>query len=61
MVPNIFMDVNLLREVEDRYDHVSRVIRGNDGEILLTIQREEFYEVFDLYEPSSTLILVALN
>lgn len=43
MVPNVFMDVNLLRAVADRYELVSRVIRGNDKEVLLTIRREGFY------------------
>lgn len=31
VVPNVFMDVNLFKVVADRYDHVSRVIRGNEG------------------------------
>lgn len=42
VVPNVFMDVDLLKVVADRYDPISRVIRGNEGEILLTIKREEF-------------------
>lgn len=55
------MDVDFLKAVVDRYDPVLRVIRGNDGEILLTIRREEFQEIFDLYEPSPSLVPVDLN
>lgn len=55
IVPTMFMDVDSLRAVADKYDSISRVVRGNKGEALLIIQREEFQEVFDLYEPSVIL------
>lgn len=56
LVSSVFMDVDILNVVANRYDPVSRVIRGNEGEILLTIRREEFQEVFDLYEPYASLV-----
>lgn len=55
------MDVYLLKAIANKYDLVSRVIRVNEGEILLTIRREEFHEIFDLYEPSANLVQVDLN
>lgn len=42
VVLNVFMDVYLLRVVVDRYDPILRVIRGNEGEVFLSIIREEF-------------------
>lgn len=49
------MDVDLLREVVDKYDPISRVVRGRKGEVPSSIQREEFQEVFELCEPSAFL------
>lgn len=61
VVPNVFMDVDLLKAVVDRYVPVLRVIRGNEGDILLIIRREEFKEIFYLYESSATLVQIDLN
>lgn len=61
VVPNVFMDVDLLKAVVDRYVLVLRVIRGNEGDILLIIRREEFKEIFYLYESSATLVQIDLN
>lgn len=61
LVPNVFMDIDLLKAIANRYDPISRVISGDEGEIMLTIKREEFQEIFDLYEPSANLVQVCLN
>lgn len=61
MVSGVFMDVDLLKVFANRYDTVLRVIRGNERENLLTIRREEFQDIFDLYEPFANLVQVDLN
>lgn len=60
-MPNVFIGIDLLKVVVGRYDPISRVIRGNDGEVLLRVRREQFQEIFDLYEPSDIQIQVDLN
>lgn len=49
------MDVDFLRAVADKYDPISRVVRGSKGELMLSIQIEEFQEFLDLYETSTSL------
>ena len=52
VVPNVFLDVDLLRAAAARYDLVTQIIRDNDGKVLLSINKEEVQQVFDLSEPS---------
>lgn len=61
VILNVFPDIDLLRAVATRYDPVTRVIRDNDGRALLSINREEFWQVFDLSEPSMFLVPIDLE
>ena len=48
VVPSVFMDYDLLEAIAKNYDQTLRVIRRDDGEILITISPEEIREVFNL-------------
>jgi hypothetical protein len=39
VVPNVFLDVDLLRVVASRYDPDSRTVRDRDREVLLTVNK----------------------
>lgn len=55
VVPNVFPDIDLLRVVASRYDPDSWTVRDSDGEVMLTINKEEFQQVFDLSDPSTSM------
>ena len=61
VVPNVFPDVDLLRAVAIRYDPITRVIRDNDGGVLLEINRDVIQQNFDLSEPSDDLVPINLE
>lgn len=56
VVPNVFLDVDLLLAVAARYDPVTRVIRDNDGEVLLNVNANVIQRVFYLSENGSLLV-----
>ena len=61
VVPNVFLDVDLLLAVAARYDPVTRVIRDNDGEVLLNVNADVIRRVFDLSENGSLLVQIDLE
>ena len=61
VVPNVFPDVDLLRAVAIRYDPITRVIRDNDGGVLLEINRYVIQQTFDLSEPNDDLVPINLE
>ena len=61
VVPNVFLDVDLLLAVATRYDPVTRVIRDNDGEVLLNVNADVIQRVFDLSENGSLLVQIDLE
>lgn len=48
VVPNVFMDVDLLMTITKSYDPTIKVVRRIDGECLITISPKEIREVFGL-------------
>lgn len=48
MVPSVFMDYDLLEAIAKNYDQTLRVVRRDDGEILITISPKEIRKVFNL-------------
>lgn len=50
IIPNVYMDVDLLKDITSRYDPVSKVVRTFDGVDMVRIIGKEIEEIFDLHE-----------
>lgn len=53
IVPNVFLDVDLIIELARLYDPISNTIRKSDQSALVTLDRGSFMKAFDLYSSSS--------
>lgn len=56
IVPNVYMDVDLLKDIASKYDLVSRAVRAYDGVVMVKITSEEIEKVFDLHERNSNML-----
>lgn len=61
VVPNVYMDVEFLKDVATRYDLVYKIVRACNGVEMVRITREEIVEIFKLHEWSEDMVHVDLD
>lgn len=61
IVPNVYMDIDLLKYIASKYDLVAKVVRAFDGVVMVRITKEEIEEFFDLHEWSQDMVPLDLD
>lgn len=55
-MPNVYMDVDLLKALAANYDPVTRTVRDFDGVDMVKVTREEIAGIFKLVEWSEDMV-----